>query len=210
MKKAVESVKALVPFLLASLLLSSCASLGRIIRSDYSVPIQESYESVKAKADKIMAQKSYMKRFSAVDKFDKRHDVVILDYQYFTIDGVLYAYQFNNMMYYGPALSFGKSNSFALPDKAVGFQGYASVVANPSSTVSFIFARKLFGQKGYSSMYEACKINGVSFAGRPSDAGYFDDFGKWHEYGYHDYFENVFKTRKQDVPLEMYQALQKR
>ena len=59
-------------------------------------------------------------------------------------------------------------------------------------------------------MYEACQINGVPFAGRPSDAGYFDDFGKWHEYGYHDYFENVFKTRKQDVSLEMYQALQKR
>ena len=188
-------------------LLSSCLSTNFLFY-DYSVPITEPYETVKARAEKIVAEKSYIKKFNTEDKEGKKHTVIFLDRQYLSIDGAILAYRINNIMYYGPALAFGGKKSFELPDKMVGIQGYATSAANPKLTVCYIFAQKLFGQKGYSSMYEACKINGVSFSSPKGESGYIDDFGKWQRYTYFDHFENVFKTRKQDVRIEMYQALQ--
>lgn len=196
-------------FLAAATLLSSCASLKNILYTDYSVEVTEPFADVKSKADKITAEKSYIKKFRTVDKVDKRHEVIFLDKQYLSIDGEIYAFKFHNIMYYGPSLSAGSRNIYNLPDKMIGLQGYATSVRNPEITIAFIFAQKLFAQKGYSSMHEACEINGVSFSGPKGDTGYIDDFGKWQRYSYFDYFENIFLTRKQDVGTEMYQAVQK-
>ena len=190
-------------------LLSSCLS-ANFLFEDYSVPITEPYETVKARAEKIVAEKSYIKKFNTEDKEGKKHTVIFLDRRYLSIDGAIMAYRFHNIMYYGPSLSLLKKNVYELPDKMIGMQGYATAAANPQLTVCFIFARKLFGQKGYSSMYEACKINGVSFSSPRGEAGYIDDFGQWRKYSYFDHFESVFKTRRQDVKTEMYQALQVR
>lgn len=113
-------------------------------------------------------------------------------------------------MYYGLILAYAPERAVTLggADKIIGIQGYATSVENPGFTVGFIFARKLFAQKGYGSMYEASQINWVSFSAPNVDDGYIDDFGKWHRYSYLDYFEDIFKTRNQDVGMEMYQAIQ--
>lgn len=200
----------LAAVLAAPLLLASCASLIRTFTLDYSVPVKEPLADIKARQKKIMDEKSYLKKFTAVDKSNKKHEVVILDKKYMTIDGVAFAYQFSNLMAYGPGLGIGNRNSFKLPDKKWGLQGYASAAANPETTLSFIFAKKLFGQRGYSSMREACEINGVSFYGPQVDEGYIDDFGQWRQYGYYDYFEDVFGSRSQDTRTEMYMALELR
>jgi len=173
--------------LLAAFAFSSCASMKNLFGTDYSVPV-ESLEVVQEKADRIITEKSYLKKFN---------------------DDVLYGYKFHNLMYYGPSLSaLNDKPVYTLPDKIIGIQGYATPVANPNVAVSFIFARKLFAQSGYSSQYEASKINGVSFSAPYADDGYIDDFGRWHKYTYYDYFENIFKTRNQDVKLEMYQSIE--
>ena len=113
-------------------------------------------------------------------------------------------------MYYGLALNLGSDRTVTLDgtDKVLGIQGYATSVKNPDLTIGFIFARKLFAQPGYSSMYEATRIGGVSFYAPNVDDGYVADFGKWRRYTYFDYFDNIFKTTKQDVRTEMYQAIQ--
>lgn len=194
--------------LLAAFAFSSCASMKNLFGTDYSVPV-ESLEVVQEKADRIITEKSYLKKFNTVDKMDRRHTVIILDEHYLSIDDVLYGYKFHNLMYYGPSLSaLNDKPVYTLPDKIIGIQGYATPVANPNVAVSFIFARKLFAQSGYSSQYEASRINGVSFSAPYADDGYIDDFGRWHKYTYYDYFENIFKTRNQDVKLEMYQSIE--
>lgn len=188
---------------------SSCASMKNLFGAGYSVPVKESVEVVREKADRIITEKSYLRKFDTVDKMDRRHTVFVLDEDYISIDGVLYAYRFNNIMYYGPTLAaLNERPVYSLPDKAIGLQGYASPVESPDAVVSFIFARKLFAQKGYASMLEASRINGVSFSAPNVDDGYIDDFGRWHRYTYYDYFENIFRTRGQDVRLEMYQSLE--
>ena len=86
--------------------------------------------------------------------------------------------------------------------------GYATAVNNPDTTISFIFAKDMFAQKGYSSMYEANQINGVYFAGPAKTEGYIDDFGCWQTYTWTDYFERIFNTRNKDVKMRMYMAMQ--
>lgn len=204
-----KNIKTEAALLAAIILLASCSSLKNALYTDYSVEVSEQFDDVKSKADEIVEGKSYIKKFRTVDKVDKRHEVIFLDKQYLSIDGEIYAFTFHNIMYYGPSLSAGNKNIYNLPDKMIGLQGYATSVRNPEITIAFIFARKLFAQKGYSSMYEACQINGVSFSSPKDETGYINDFGKWQRYSYFDYFENIFLTRKQDVNIEMYQAVQK-
>ncbi len=206
MLKNIKIASVLLP---AIIFLTSCASLKNVLYTDYSVEVTEPLADVKSKADEIIEEKTYIKKFRTVDKVDKKHEVIFLDKQYFSIDGEIYAFKFHNIMYYGPSLSAGRRNIYNLPDKMIGLQGYATSVRNPEITIAFIFARKLFAQKGYSSMYEASGINGVSFSSPKGETGYIDDFGKWQRYSYFDYFENIFLTRKQDVGIEMYQAVQK-
>ena len=191
-------------------LFSSCQSMINAFTVDYSVPVTEDYETVKTKADKTVVQKDYLKRFNTTDKVGKSHAVIILDKKYLSIDGELFAYKFDNIMYYGPELSIGKTTVYTLQDKMQGIQGYASCVRFPDITISFIFSKQIFGQPGFSSQYEAIKINGVSFSVPPSGPGYgyIDDFGNWQNYTYYDYFEQIFGTRKQDVSMKLYQAVE--
>lgn len=200
MKRILSCLAAmLLPFVLAS-----CVSFAKA----YAVPVEEPLEEIVSRGQKIINEGTYIKAFNAVDKMDKKHIVVFLDTKYLSIDGVVFAYKFSNIMYYGPGLSLRGRDAYKLPDKIWGFQGYATAAADSNTTVSFIFAKKLFGQKGYSSMYEANEINGVWFGGKPADGGYIDDFGKWRDYTYFDYFENVFGSRKQLSKTQMYMALQ--
>jgi len=78
----------------------------------------------------------------------------------------------------------------------------------PYTTISFIFAKDMFAQKGYSSMYEANQINGVYFVGPSKTEGYIDDFGCWQTYTWTDYYEHIFNTRNKDVKMRMFMALQ--
>jgi len=191
------------------LFFSSCTTLSNILNPDYSVEITEDYTDIQKQAEQSIKEKSYIKHFYTTDKVSKKHEIFFLNEKYFSVDGVIYAYRFHNIMYYGPSLKYLNGQSiYDLPDKMIGVQGYATVVKNPAITASFIFSQKLFGQKGYSSMYEAGKINGVVFSSPKGDTQYIDDFGKLRRYSYFDYFENIFGTRKQNVNHEMYQAFE--
>ena len=197
-------------FVMVLVSLTSCATAKGIFGRDYTVPVTESLETVQSRAETKISDGSYLRKFSTVDKMNRHHEVIFLDEQYISIDGEIYAFKFNNLMYYGLALNLGSDRTVTLDgtDKVLGIQGYATSVKNPELTIGFIFARKLFAQPGYSSMYEATKIGGVSFYAPNVDDGYVDDFGKWRRYTYFDYFDNIFKTTKQDVRTEMYQAIQ--
>lgn len=188
--------------------LFSCQSLLKVLKTDYSVPVTEDFETVKEKADRIVVEKDYIKKFNTSDKAGRKHTVIFLDTQYFSIDDEIYAYRFHNIMFYGPGLNLLKKDIYTLPDKMWGLQGFASSVRNPSLTFSFIFAKEFFGQKGYSSMYEASQINGVTFSSPKGETGYIDDFGNWKRHSYFDYFEQIFNTRNQDVKHRMYQAFE--
>jgi len=205
MKKSFEAA-----FVMVLVSLTSCATAKGIFGRDYTVPVTESLETVQSRAETEISDGSYLRKFSTVDKINRHHEVIFLDEQYISIDGELYAFKFNNLMYYGLALNLGSDRTVTLDgtDKVLGIQGYATSVKNPELTIGFIFARKLFAQPGYSSMYEATRIGGVSFYAPNVDDGYVDDFGKWHRYTYFDYFDSIFKTTKQDVRTEMYQAIQ--
>lgn len=97
----------------------------------------------------------------------------------------------------------------SISEKIIGIAGYDCPIVAPDTKVSFIFARKLFGLKGYSSKHEACQIDGVYFAGRNYNDGYIDDFGRWKTYNWQDYFDKVFNYSKRDVKKSMYMALRK-
>lgn len=153
--------------------------------------------------------KSYQKRFRAKDKMGNVHTVTIYDDEYMKIDNVFYAYKIRNLMYYSLSLNLmGNIKSVEGTDRVWGFQGYATSVNNPDTTISFIFAKDMFAQKGYSSMYEANQINGVYFAGPSKTEGYIDDFGYWQTYTWTDYYEHIFNTRNKDVKMRMYMAMQ--
>ena len=42
--------------------LFSCQSLLKVLKTDYSVPVTEDFETVKEKADRIIAEKDYIKK----------------------------------------------------------------------------------------------------------------------------------------------------
>ena len=59
--------------------LFSCQSLLKVLKTDYSVPVTEDFETVKEKADRIIAEKDYIKKFNTSDKAGRKHTVIFLD-----------------------------------------------------------------------------------------------------------------------------------
>ena len=187
----------------------SNVSAKGLFSNSYKVSFDKTLEQVEVRAELMDKDKSYQKRFSAKDKMGNVHTVTIYDDEYMKIDNVFYAYKFRNLMYYSLSLNLmGNIKSVEGTDRVWGCQGYATAVNNPDTTISFIFAKDMFAQKGYSSMYEANQINGVYFAGPSKTEGYIDDFGCWQTYTWTDYYEHIFNTRNKDVKMRMYMAMQ--
>lgn len=195
--------------LLMTMCLSSCASLEGF-RRDYTVYIDESYDQARERVASYENAKEYLRKFRTVDKSGHTHDVIIYDRQYFKMDGVLFAYKFDDAMWYSLALTVPGGGVQVVDGtaKIMGFAGYATCIDNPETTISFIFAQKLFAQPGYESRYEAIRnVKGVSFAGISHTGGYVDDFGRYRKYEYWDYFDKVFLTSKRDVRTLMFSAV---
>ena len=188
--------------------ISSVSAKG-LFSNSYAVSFDKTLEQVQVRAELMDKDKSYQKRFTAKDKMGNLHTITIYDDEYMKIDNVFYAYKFRNLMHYGLTLNvMGEMKSVNGFEKLWGLQGYATAVNNPDTTISFIFAKDMIAQKGYSSMYEANQINGVYFAGPAKTEGYIDDFGCWQTYTWTDYFERIFNTRNKDVKMRMYMAMQ--
>lgn len=204
MKKTV-----LISILLMTFCMTSCVSMEALGR-DYKVYLDESYDDAKARIASYDESKEYLRKFRTVDKSGHTHDVTIYDRQYFKMDGVLFAYRFDDAMWYSLALTIPGGGVQVVDGtaKIMGFAGYATCIDNPETTISFIFAQKLFAQAGYESRYEAIRnVKGVSFAGVSHTGGYVDDFGKYRKYDYWDYFDRVFLTSKRDVRTLMVSAV---
>lgn len=192
---------------LVSVFMTSCTSIKGLLNPDFTVSYGESVQTVKERVAKIEKSNTYMKKFTTKDKMGNTHQVIIYDKQYMKVDKVIYAYKFDALMYYQLVLNvLGSVQTVSGSEKVIGITGYASPIENPDLAYSYIFARELFGQKGYSSRYEACQIDGVYFAGIQFDEGYIDDFGKWVKYDWWDYFEKIFNTTSKDVRSTMYMA----
>ncbi len=191
---------------------ATCASAKGLFSTDYSVSFDKTLEQVQTRAELMDKNKTYQKKFTAKDKMGNYHTVIIYDDEYLKIDNIFYAYKFRNLMYYGLTLNvMGDIKSVDGFKKVWGVQGYATAVNNPDTTISFIFCKDMYPMiKGFSSMSEACKINGVSFVGRNNDDGYVDDFGCWRTYEWTDYFQSIFNTMNKDVKMKMFMAMQER
>lgn len=190
---------------------SSCTTFQNLLNPDYSVHYELSEEQAVAVAAKVEAEKGYLKKFFAKDSMGKLHEVIIYDDYYLKLDNQLYAFRYDDLMYYKLSLNlFGTETNIDGTEKVIGFTCWATSVSNPDLTVHIIFAQELFSKKHYNSQYEAAKICGVYFAGRLSDAGYIDAWGKWHRYTWSDYFEQIFGTIDQDVRRKMYMGLEVR
>lgn len=199
MKKAVLLV-------LVTLMFTSCLST-MFAPAEY-VPAMDSLEVIEKTISNYESSGEYLKKFRSKDKMGNRHEWIIYDDKYFSVDGIVYAYKFHELMTYSLVLTSMKGQTVIDgSEDVIGFHGYASPVNNPETIVSFIIASELFAQKGYSSMHEASQIRGVSFIGLPSDEGYIDDFGRWKSYTWTDYFEKVFSTRNKDAKKIMYSAM---
>lgn len=186
-----------------------CTGLKALFVPEYSVSVKESESEILEKVESYNDSLTYLKKFRYEDKMGKRHQVTIYDENYLSIDNVVYAYKFRNAMYYSLVIRHPNGAKIVDgTDKMIGLQCNASPINNPDTTISFIFARKLFAQKGYSSMAEASRIDGVYFAAPSIDDGYIDDFGRWQRYTWWDLFEGVFLTRNQNVRTELYGAVQ--
>lgn len=203
MKKSTLSV------IFVAVLLTSCSTLKNLVSPDYSVHYELSESEVKAAAAKVESEKNYFKKFVAKDSMGKLHDVIIYDDYYLKMDNQIYAFKYDNLMYYQLSLNvFGNQMNVDGSDKVIGFTCWATSVSNPELTVHIIFAQELFAKKHYNSQYEASQINGVYFAGRKADDGYIDAWGKWQKYTWSDYFEKIFGTIDQDVKRKMYMGLE--
>ena len=191
---------------LVSLMFTSCLST-MFAPAEY-VRVIESPEEAERRIYEYEASGEYLKKFRSKDKMGNRHEWIIYDDKYFSVDGVVYAYKFHELMTYSLVLTNMKGQKIIDgSEDVIGFQGFAYPVNNPDTIVSFIFASELFAQKGYSSKYEACQIPGVSFISLSKDEGYIDDFGRWKSYTWTDYFEKVFSTRNKDAKKVMYSAM---
>lgn len=199
-------MKILCLLVLSSMMFTSC--LSTMIAPPEYVSVIESKEVVENKISIYETSGEYLKKFRSKDKLGNWHEWIIYDENYFSMDGIVYAYKFHELMTYSLVITTPKGqNIIDGSAKVMGFQGYASPINNPETIVSFIIASELFAQKGYSSKYEACQIKGVSFISLPKDEGYIDDFGKWQSYTWTDYFEKVFSTRNKDAKKIMYSAM---
>lgn len=193
----------------AAVLFTSCSSLKNLINPDYSVHYELTESEVKAAAAKVESEKNYLKKFTTKDSMGKLHEVIIYDDYYLKLDNQLYAFRYDNLMYYQLSLNMlGTQTNIDGSEKVIGFTCWATSLSNPDLTVHIIFAQELFSKKHYNSQYEASKINGVYFAGRKADDGYIDAWGKWQKYTWSDYFEKIFGTIDQDVKRKMYMALE--
>ena len=196
-------MKKLFLVVIASLMFTSC--LSTMFAPTEYVSVKEPIEVIETKISTYKESNEYQKKFVSKDKMGNRHEWTIYDENYLSVDGVIYAYKFHDLMTY----SLVVAQSYTLNDtaKVIGFHGYATPISNPETVVSFIFASELFAQKGYSSKYEASQIKGVSFRGIQGDEGYIDDFGRWKTYTWQDYYEQVFSTRNINVKKIMYSAM---
>lgn len=191
---------------LVSLMFTSCLST-MFAPAEY-VPAMDSLEVIEKTISNYETSGEYLKKFRSKDKLGNHHEWIIYDDKYFSVDGVVYAYKFHELMTYSLVLTNMKGQKIIDgSEDVIGFQGFAYPVNNPDTIVSFIFASELFAQKGYSSKYEACQIPGVSFISLSKDEGYIDDFGRWKSYTWTDYFEKVFSTRNKDAKKVMYSAM---
>ena len=203
MKKIVLTV------LLSAVMLTSCSSMKNLVDPDYSVHYELSEDEVKAAAEKVESEKNYIKKFTAKDSMGKFHEVIIYDDYYLKLDNQIYAFKYDRLMYYQLSLNLlGTQTNIDGSEKVIGFTCWATSVSNPDLTVHIIFAQELFAKKHYNSQYEASQINGVYFAGRKTDDGYIDAWGKWKNYTWIDYFEKIFGTIDQDVKRKMYMGLE--
>ena len=196
-------MKKLIFVVIASLMFTSC--LSTMFAPTEYVSIKEPTDVIETKISTYKETNEYQKKFVSKDKMGNRHEWIIYDENYFSVDGIVYAYKYHDLMTYSLVIA----QSYTLNDtaKVIGFHGYASPINNPETVVSFIFAGELFAQKGYSSTYEASQIKGVSFRGIQGDEGYIDDFGRWQTYTWQDYYEQVFSTRNKNVKKIMYSAM---
>ncbi len=194
---------------LALILFNSCASLNNFLNPDYSVHYDLSAEEVSAYAKKSEEEKNYLKRFTAKDGMGKLHEVIIYDDCYLKMDGHMYAFRYDNLMYYKLSLNlFGHETNIDGSEKVIGFTCWATSLTDPELTVHMIIAREIFAKKHYKSQYEASQINGVYFAGRRADDGYIDVWGHWQKYQWKDYYEQIFGTVEQDVKWRMYMTVE--
>lgn len=202
--------KSSIIVLMATVMLTSCSSLKNLVNPDNSVHYDLSEDEVKAAAAKVESEKNYLKKFTAKDSMGKLHEIIIYDDYYLKMDDQLYAFKYDNLMYYQLSLNIlGTQTNIDGSEKVVGFTCWATSLSNPELTVHIIFAQELFSKKHYNSQYEAAQINGVYFAGRKADAGYIDVWGKWQKYTWSDYFEKIFGTIDQDVKRKMYIGIEK-
>lgn len=208
MKRLMFIMVCLMAFMCTSCLTAGLASLFR--EPDYTVYVDETPSEIHARIASYEKKGEYIRKFRTIDKGEKYHDVVIYDRQYFSIDGVLFAYNIKDAMWYGLAITLpgGGWHKVSGTDKIIGYSGFATCVDNSDTTVSFILSQKLFSQSGYGNRSEAVSnIKGVSFYGLNYNQGYVDDFGRYQRYDYWDFFDEVFQTTKKDVKKLMYSAI---
>lgn len=135
-----------------AVLLTSCSTLKNLVSPDYSVHYELSESEVEAAAAKVESEKNYLKKFVAKDSKGNLHDVIIYDDYYLKMDNQIYAFKYDNLMYYQLSLNvFGNQMTVDGSDKVIGFTCWATSVSNPELTVHIIFAQELFAKKHYNS-----------------------------------------------------------
>ena len=133
---------------LVSLMFTSCLST-MFAPAEY-VPAMDSLEAIEKTISNYETSGEYLKKFRSKDKMGNRHEWIIYDNKYFSVDGIVYVYKFHELMTYSLVLTSMKGQKIIDgSEDIIGFQGFASPVNNPDTIVSFIFASELFAQKGY-------------------------------------------------------------